>query len=610
MPSSIYFRGQNLYDPQVVVDVNNQLLSPENLGSKNLCVVGEFPWLEPQKTYVFRTDGGPSVFELYGSYPEMMRLDQMWKRSIRDSQQVSTSLSFVNACDPLTNLQASGSLQSRADDPATAGVNEEYHGVQQDIISLKSVDWGRTGNNYSLDLAIDRAGADLNIPYTLTFQEPGQPPVVQQIGSGAVLNITADVDGTMVLGRAKTGRQIVWTPSAGSSVTIDMDDVTSMDNLVDRLNLIPDVSAVAVEYDYSPLHLDAFSFQWAAAPFDAERENLHVKNHVTGTPASATAHVQAIVDLINQLSSIKMNAEVLLFDNNLVAEQVVLAGGSNGVSPDKDDYEAALAAVVDKDIQIISCLLEDNDALRRDVAAIMKSHLDDCLGASTDRQAYMPCDEDTSIDDAYDLYVRPNTDTHMAFVPQGIQWENRSTKARESLGSQYTAFLMMCIQGALPYAEPISRKIPNILNTSESWDRDNRLNINKAIRKSLVIISKRFDTLKINRGVTSWIKDNDTINMEMSARESVLGCARFMRIRLDQEIGGKILASTKDSLKFIANQRLKELVDVGMIAAFDAVKVSIVDDTAFVEFDIAPVNPLNFIKVTINVRSLQELLDR
>jgi hypothetical protein len=253
-------------------------------------------------------------------------------------------------------------------------------------------------------------------------------------------------------------------------------------------------------------------------------------------------------------------------------------------------------------LQLVCALLPDDDALRRSVAGKMKVHIEESLDASRDRQAWMPCEQDVTIDNAHDLYVRPNTNVHLQFAAQGMLFDNAPINKMETLGNEYMAFMLMCMQGALPYAEPLTRKRPNILNTSESWDRDDRKNKNKAIRKNLVIVSSGLNNeLYVNRGVTSWIKDNDTINAEISARESVLGCARFVRLVAEREIGGRILLSTKDSLKKIINDRLKELKEIAMIKDFGGVAVNIVDDTAFVEFDIAPVNPLNFIRITLNV---------
>ena len=602
MPSSIFFRGQNLYDPATVVDINNVLLSPDNLGAKNLCVVGEFPHLEPQKVHVFKSTGGPGVSEIYPNQLNMKLLDEMWKNSIKDSRQVSTSLSYVNACDPTSNLQASSNLRTRADDAATGAVDEEYYGAQANAIALKSVIWGDNGNLNRLDVAIDRTAADLDEIFTLTYTELGQLPAVQVIGSGGVISFTSTIAGTLVLNRAKTGRNVIWTPDGGSAVTVAIDEMTSMQQLKDRLDLETGLSCEVLSFEFEPKQLDAFDLEWQVGAVAQTRENLHRKLYTATATAIQGAHVQKIVDHINTLTSIKLTAEVTLFDANLVQEAVTTTGGANGASPDAADYQAALAAIVDKDLQLITCLLEDNDALRRSVAGHMKTHIESCLDSSRDRQAYMPCDEETSIDNAHDLYARPNTNVHIAYVIQGLTFDNQPINKIETLGNEYMAFLLMCMQGAIPYAEPISRKNPNIINTIESYDRDDRKNVNRAIRKNLVIVSMGLNnTLKVNRGVTSWFKDNEEINCEMSSRESILGCARFMRMELDREVGGKILVSTKNALQAIATVRLKELVTIGMIKAFGAVKVSIVGDTALVEFDIAPVHPLNFIRITLNV---------
>ena len=55
MPSFISFRGRRYYDPSVVIDVNNNLITP-SAGEKSLCVVGNFPVLPKGVTHTF----GPS----------------------------------------------------------------------------------------------------------------------------------------------------------------------------------------------------------------------------------------------------------------------------------------------------------------------------------------------------------------------------------------------------------------------------------------------------------------------------------------------------------------------------------------------------------------------
>ena len=68
------------------------------------------------------------------------------------------------------------------------------------------------------------------------------------------------------------------------------------------------------------------------------------------------------------------------------------------------------------------------------------------------------------------------------------------------------------------------------------------------------------------------------------------------------QIGSKILLSSKNRLEALANQRLSQQRDLGFIKDFRNVKVTVVADTAQIEFDLAVVEPLNFIKITANVR--------
>jgi hypothetical protein len=68
------------------------------------------------------------------------------------------------------------------------------------------------------------------------------------------------------------------------------------------------------------------------------------------------------------------------------------------------------------------------------------------------------------------------------------------------------------------------------------------------------------------------------------------------------QVGSKILASSKGKIESLTNSRLIAQRDLGFIKDFRNVKVTVVADTAQIEFDLAVVEPLNFIKITANVR--------
>jgi hypothetical protein len=93
-----------------------------------------------------------------------------------------------------------------------------------------------------------------------------------------------------------------------------------------------------------------------------------------------------------------------------------------------------------------------------------------------------------------------------------------------------------------------------------------------------------------------------SVNCEVSARESANYCVIDLQKFLLSQVGSKILASSKGKIESLTNSRLIAQRDLGFIKDFRNVKVTVVADTAQIEFDLAVVEPLNFIKITANVR--------
>ena len=171
---------------------------------------------------------------------------------------------------------------------------------------------------------------------------------------------------------------------------------------------------------------------------------------------------------------------------------------------------------------------------------------------------------------------------------------------RVEAGPEWLAIVMMCLQGALPAAEPLTRKLPNILDTTESWIRED--DVNEAIKRGIVCVGLGLSNdLRVERSITTWRSDNESFNTEVSCRESVNTCLRELRKFLDGELGGKILNTTVGRLLNLSENRLRQLREAGIIQDFANVAVRRVADTVFVDFDLAAVEPLNFIRITANL---------
>ena len=139
-----------------------------------------------------------------------------------------------------------------------------------------------------------------------------------------------------------------------------------------------------------------------------------------------------------------------------------------------------------------------------------------------------------------------------------------------------------------------------MLNTSELWDRER--DVNQAIKSGVVVVGLGINNqLRVERSVTSWREDNLSYNAEVSARESINTCVRELRSFLEGQLGSRVTAATRDKLKSLAERRLKTILDAGIIFGFKKVEVRVADDTAFIDFDVAIVEPLNFIRITANL---------
>ena len=107
---------------------------------------------------------------------------------------------------------------------------------------------------------------------------------------------------------------------------------------------------------------------------------------------------------------------------------------------------------------------------------------------------------------------------------------------------------------------------------------------------------------RVERSVTTWIKDNNPIYSEVSANESINASVRELRSVLDAFIGQGNSVSTISAIKGIASENLRSQVDRSIIKAFKDLVLEDLGDTVRVNYTVAAVEPLNFILINASVR--------
>ena len=275
-----------------------------------------------------------------------------------------------------------------------------------------------------------------------------------------------------------------------------------------------------------------------------------------------------------------------------------LAGGSEGSAVALSDYQTALASLVNKDVHVITVQSDDDD-----VHQAVINHIAEARTAGRERNAWLG--EELNLPLAtLKTKARKLNNNNIALVGQGIKV--KLPWASENLDPHWLAFMLGASQCALGVGVPLTRKSLNarVFDTMQVWDREKDVNL--AISQGLVVLAQGgiANDLRIERSITTWLKDNNPFYSEVSAMDSINTCIRDLRLFLEAEIGSTISASTAGRVEDRVRRRLNLQVANAVIAGFANIQVSIVGDIAQVSFDLAPVEPLNFITVVATIGRL------
>ena len=106
---------------------------------------------------------------------------------------------------------------------------------------------------------------------------------------------------------------------------------------------------------------------------------------------------------------------------------------------------------------------------------------------------------------------------------------------------------------------------------------------------------------RVERSVTSYLTDDNPIYSEVSANESANASVRSLRADLDRRIGERVLASSRAAIETLVRQNLEQQVRDTVIKAFKDISVQDLGDTFRVNYTMAAIEPLNFIRVAATV---------
>lgn len=274
------------------------------------------------------------------------------------------------------------------------------------------------------------------------------------------------------------------------------------------------------------------------------------------------------------------------------------SGGTEGTSISSTDWETALTKIADKDVQIVVLFTDNATTQKLGIAHAQESAL-----FGYERNLWVGAPKDKTLTELFDEHSSVLNTRHMAVVAQEIQIPNlKGTLVFKE--PKYLAVMMAGMQAGSSIAMPLTWKRPNVSDVRQDW-REN-LDAGEAIQKGICVLSRDNLGWRVERSVTTHLEDDNPIFSEVSAFESVNTSVRDLRAKLIGQIGNPVIAGTASRMVGAVEARLDKQVKDGIIKAFRNVFIEDLGDTFNVHYEVAAVEPLNFIVVTAHVVRISE----
>lgn len=648
MPSSLNLNGLKIFRPGVYAEVDASALGGSSPSTGNLAIVGDFPNFEQNEALTFTSasalvsyDPSDRALAHIGAIAFSPSLDErvpagaasltvlnvqpntcaqfsfedangdyalVVKSSVWGSKGNRTQVTIANANTDQVNITV-----------ARDGVSESFTGIESgdvasvyyagsllDTVALTgdrvtglAYSWTQgepmSGGAVSFNEADMVSGAPLNVSLStsahtasvvvtitgedlegvsansvLTFSAGSGTTQTTAVSFGRVTSVSATSADTAYTGNVVVAGGVSFAPA----------DFASLAALVSALDQLPNVVAsylAAEDYD--------------ADAFDAMNQSIKG----SGAAAEFRCDLEAILRALS--SSTLVTVERAAGGVASVAQQAsgsvtaLLSGGATSASV-LADWVAALATIESADIQILVPWTSDAS-----LWGAVKGHLRLAALAGRERNAWVGAAASQSLT-ALNALAKSLNDRNMALVGQSIKHVDPQGLVK-TLEPKYLALMLAAMQAGTPVATPLTRKEPNVVDVLGAWDANR--DAGEAISKGICALSRGPLGWRVERSVTTWLRDDNPVFSEVSANESVNASLRDLRAGLDPFVGLGNVGFTASRLQSIVTARLNRQVLDGVIKAFRDVVIESVGDTVRVDYTLAAVEPVNFVRVVAHV---------
>lgn len=338
------------------------------------------------------------------------------------------------------------------------------------------------------------------------------------------------------------------------------------------------------------------AYQIPANEADALATTAAVPSGVTikNVAASVRADVWAIVQGCAGSKICTVTREATAIQRPAAAGAAMLAGGSEASVTPATDYPEALATIANKNVQVAAVLDADIEA-----GKALKAH---CVNAAVlfgrERNGWYGCGPSLAVD-TIAASVNTLNDRNVALVAdKALLAPTLAGGSSEWLDPKYVAVAFAAAQCGTAIGTPLTEKVFDFLDISHSWADGTENNV---IANNICALYKNANG--VVAGLRSVTTNNDNVvYSEVSANESLNMSIFFLRVALKKLIGEPLTSSLPpDVVRGLAIQALDRQVLDGVIKAYKNVAVTLQGDTYSVDYEVAVVQPLNFILVTAHL---------
>ena len=557
----LFFNGRLWVSPATMSTVDDSAMYNPNLSVGNVVAI------------IGRSEGGePNKALYFGSAAEA--------RDVLKKGDLLTAIE--KAFDPSSETVGPATVIAVRVNPATQSALALKSAAAADVINLTSTDYGLVANQIKIKVeAATNKGLKLTTQNGLDYYSEDDvyrdALSVQYVGAEATATISI------------TGTSVVLAAPAGTTVaTIDLNSFPTIQQLVDRINVVAGFSASVLDGN-------------------GEQEALNGLDYVTAqsvkTLFTVTANLQAAVDWFNSAGEGFVNATRVAGVGAVPApvNWTYLSGGSDGVVTNSE-WQAAYTTLQSEDVQWVvplsssSAIHAMNDthcAYMSNIARLERRGIVGTASSTTDELA---------IEAAKALNSDRSSLVHLGFYDYDA---NGALKLFEPY------FLAALLAGAFSGVNP-GTALTNKSIKVRGLERKlrNPTDTDRLIKGGVLCVEDKPNGFRVVKSITTWLNNNNYNRVEISTGVAVDFVARNVRNALDPLRGAKGNPQTLSLAVARAESALRELArpepqGPGVIVgdqntpAYRNITASLDGDVLRVDFECSPVIPVNFIAVTI-----------